>query len=151
MSEQMLKAGAEVEAIVAILRWIYADRVTQPQWLATYGASKEGAEGSEITASGQRGARSGSTEAVVPEWLEALADGRVLLVQEVNKLLARNMTKLMGLCYHLDVPEVAVTQAFAETSLPEIGQALAALMIEREVQKARSRQHWQQRFGLRQE
>lgn len=69
----------------------------------------------------------------------SLEDVRRFLVQHVTRLLDRNRALLMHILYRVDVAERDVTRAFATCTPEELPGRLADLLIERQLQKLRTR------------
>lgn len=67
---------------------------------------------------------------------------RAALAARIADLLNRQPDLLMSLLYRIDVAEAAVQAAFASTPPGHLPQALADLVIERQLQKLRWRRHY---------
>ena len=77
-------------------------------------------------------------ELVVPESI-TLEEIRKGLVERIIHLLNVNPEKLMSILYRIDVSETRVNEIFAHAMPPDIPEQLADLIIERQLQKARTR------------
>ncbi len=64
---------------------------------------------------------------------------RSLLVDHIARLLDRNLDFLMSALYRIDVSEQAVIHAFNTVPHRDLPDALADLIIERQLQKVRTR------------
>jgi hypothetical protein len=69
-----------------------------------------------------------------------LEELRAQLTATIVYMLLHEMDKLMGILYRIDVPERKVKAAFGQNDPKEIAPLLAELIIERELQKAQSRE-----------
>jgi hypothetical protein len=67
------------------------------------------------------------------------------LALHINQLIAENFEKLINLLYRLDVSEVRLKKLLLEDKTEEAGQIIAALIIERQMQKIKSRRQFNQR------
>jgi hypothetical protein len=65
----------------------------------------------------------------------------------INDLIVHNFTKLINLLYRLDVSEKKLHQWLLENTATDAGKIIAALVIERELQKIKSRSGFQRNDG----
>ena len=63
----------------------------------------------------------------------------------INQLISENFEKLVNLLYRLDVSEHKLKKLLLDGTTEEAGQIIAALIIERQIQKERSRREYNQR------
>ena len=77
-------------------------------------------------------------EAGIDELREALS-------QYVNHLIVHNFTKLINLLYRLDVSEKKLQQWLLENTTEDAGKIIADLIIERQMQKIKSRNAFKQK------
>ncbi|MCY7411346.1 MAG: hypothetical protein LH473_13820 [Chitinophagales bacterium] len=64
---------------------------------------------------------------------------RVLLIDKINFLLDHNFEKLLWLLYRIDVSEEKAKAALAENTIQKPSEVLADLIIERQIEKAKTR------------
>ncbi len=64
---------------------------------------------------------------------------RALLTARIVELLSGNTERLMHILYRVDVPEATVARVFRDHPLAEIAPTLADMIIERLMEKARTR------------
>lgn len=64
------------------------------------------------------------------------------LVQVLIELLTNRPERLMAILYRIDVSEEAVNQIFSTYLPPDVPDALAELIIDRQLQKAETRQRY---------
>ena len=64
---------------------------------------------------------------------------RTKLLNEINYLLRANFEKLMFLLHRIDVDEFKVKEAFRIPDIEKVGTELTELVIERHLQKAKTR------------
>lgn len=69
---------------------------------------------------------------------------RAMLIDRIIELLSGNTERLMHILYRVDVSEAAVAEIFRDTPLPEIAPALADRIIERQMEKARTRAEYRE-------
>lgn len=67
---------------------------------------------------------------------------RKLLSEKIVYLMLHDMEKLLAILYRIDVNEKKVKEAFAYNEAQKIAPRLAELIIERELQKAHSREEY---------
>ena len=67
------------------------------------------------------------------------------LAVHINRLITENFEKLINLLYRLDISEVKLKKLLLEDKSEEAGQIIAALIIERQLQKIKSRRQFNQR------
>jgi len=67
------------------------------------------------------------------------------LARFVNQLILENFEKLINLLYRLDVSEVRLKKLLSDGRSEEAGQIIAGLIIERQMQKIKSRREHNQR------
>jgi hypothetical protein len=70
-----------------------------------------------------------------------------LVSVEIDELLRHDMSRLMSILYRVDVSEQNVKKAFAGTPAADLPMVLAALIVERELQKIDSRKRFSGREG----
>ncbi len=70
---------------------------------------------------------------------------RAMLIERIVELLSGNTERLMHILYRVDVSEASVATIFRDTPLPDIAPALADRIIERQMEKARTRAEYRQR------
>ena len=70
---------------------------------------------------------------------ERFKELRGILIRRIEELMARDLEKLMWILYRIDVSEKKVREALEIHSSMDYAQALADLIIERQVEKAKSR------------
>ncbi|MCW3120145.1 MAG: hypothetical protein JWM28_4227 [Chitinophagaceae bacterium] len=66
------------------------------------------------------------------------------LSQYINHLIVHNFTQLVNLLYRLDVNEKKLQQWLLENTAEDAGKIIADLIIERQLQKIRSRKQYKQ-------
>jgi hypothetical protein len=64
---------------------------------------------------------------------------RNILAEKLNELLQNNFEKLRFFLYRVDIPEETVARLYTETNRSDLHFKLADLIIEREMQKVRTR------------
>jgi hypothetical protein len=72
---------------------------------------------------------------------------RSRLIERIVALLSGNTERLMHILYRVDVPEPSIAAVFRETPLPDIAPAIADLIIERQMAKARTRAEYRDRMN----
>jgi len=65
-----------------------------------------------------------------------------LLAEKINELINHDFQKLVSILYRMDVSEMKLKQLLKENAGTDAGLIIADLMIERQEQKIRSRQHF---------
>lgn len=65
-----------------------------------------------------------------------------LLAVQVNRLLQTNFEQLVNLLYRIDVSEKALKQLLAQHPKADAGYLIATLIIERQLQKMKTRQQY---------
>jgi len=70
---------------------------------------------------------------------------RALLTARIVELLDGDTERLMHILYRVDVPESVVARVFRDHPLAEIAPTLADLIIERQMEKARTRAAYRER------
>ena len=70
---------------------------------------------------------------------------RQTLVDAINHLLEKDFQKLVAILYRLDVSETKLKKLLSENPDADAAVIIAELMIERQVQKIKSRQQFRQR------
>lgn len=71
-----------------------------------------------------------------------LQDLKELLAKHVNNLLQNDFEKLVNLLYRIDVSEKNLKELLAKNPKQDAGDIIAVLIIERQLQKIRSRQQF---------
>src|SRR5436190_10084265 len=66
------------------------------------------------------------------------------LSQYINQLIVHNFTQLINLLYRLDVSEKKLEQWLLENTAEDAGKIIADLIIERQLQKIKSRKEFKQ-------
>lgn len=81
---------------------------------------------------------------LLPEHADVLTldDVRRFLIPRIAALLDGNPAMLMHILYRVDVAEQAVKQVFAESAPADVPLRLADLLIERQMQKLRTRRRY---------
>ena len=82
-----------------------------------------------------------SLEATTPITMEDL---RQYLIQKIAVLLNRNLDLLFSALYRIDVAERAVKETFSSTPDDQLPEILADLIIERQIQKIRTREAYRE-------
>lgn len=67
------------------------------------------------------------------------------LVAYINQLVSKDFAKLVYLLYAVDVSEKKLKQLLAEHPNEDAGKLIALLILERQEQKRKSREHFKQR------
>ena len=67
-----------------------------------------------------------------------------ILAEHINDLIDRNFNKLVNLLYRIDVNESKLRQMLNENST-DAGRVIAGLIVERQLQKIKTRQQFSQR------
>jgi hypothetical protein len=70
--------------------------------------------------------------------------GKDLLADKVNQLINRDFARLVNILYRLDISEVKLKQVLKENATEDAGQLIAQLIIERQLQKFKARQQFNQ-------
>ena len=65
-----------------------------------------------------------------------------ILAEHINDLIDRNFNKLVNLLYRIDVNESKLRQLLDENSSYDAGRIIAGLVIERQLQKIKSREQF---------
>ena len=84
-------------------------------------------------------------ESYLPTMLDEtarLAAVRQVLIQRIEELLVKDLEKLMWILYRIDVSEAKVHEALAVNSSMNYAEALADLIIQRQIEKVRTRQEY---------
>jgi hypothetical protein len=82
----------------------------------------------------------------ISEWLSVKPAGQkedqlfVLIAEELNHLINSDFNKLVSLLYRLDIDEMKLKRLLKENPGEDSGKLLATLVIERQLQKIRSRE-----------
>lgn len=66
--------------------------------------------------------------------------GKQMLVNRVNELIVHDFERLISLLYRLDIPEKKISGLLAEHTQEDAAVLITDLMIDREMQKIKSRQ-----------
>jgi len=66
----------------------------------------------------------------------------IFLSEKINYLVANDFTKLVQILYRIDVSEPKLKALLKQNSGTDAGRIIAALVIERQVEKLRSRQQF---------
>jgi len=66
------------------------------------------------------------------------------LVTYINDMILRDFTGLMNLLYRLDVSETKIRKLLDDMQNEDAGKIIAAVIIERQLQKIKSRQQFKQ-------
>jgi hypothetical protein len=66
------------------------------------------------------------------------------LVSKINSLLSRDFDKLISILYRMDVSEKKIRQLLKDNPTEDAGKLIGELMIERQVEKIKSRQQFNQ-------
>jgi hypothetical protein len=74
-----------------------------------------------------------------------LLEAAGLLAVHINKLIQTDFHKLISILYRLDVSETRLRQLLEENKDSDAGLIIADLIIERQIQKLKSRQQFRQR------
>lgn len=70
--------------------------------------------------------------------------GKDLLADKINLLINRNFAQLVNTLYRLDISEVKLKQVLKDHPGEDAGQLIAQLIIERQLQKLKARQQFNQ-------
>jgi hypothetical protein len=70
--------------------------------------------------------------------------GKDLLANEINKLINHHFAQLVNILYRVDVSEVKLKQLLKDNPDEDAGQLIAQLIIERQLQKFKVRQQFNQ-------
>jgi hypothetical protein len=72
----------------------------------------------------------------------AIQDGRLQeqLASYINELILRNFDRLISLLYRMDIPEQKLKALLKANEQEDAGHIIASLMIERQLQKIKTRQ-----------
>lgn len=70
------------------------------------------------------------------------------LAAEINDLILNDFTKLVRILYRLDINEQRLKKILQENSGTDAGQLIAGMMIEREIQKLKTRTQTQRRTDI---
>jgi len=81
---------------------------------------------------------------LVPGEKVTMDDVRKFLIEKITTLLDRNHGMLMSILYRIDVSERRVKQAMTGSSPAELPAVLADLVIERQLQKLRTKRYYAQ-------
>jgi len=65
----------------------------------------------------------------------------IFLAERINYLIVNDFSSLVHILYRIDVSEQKIKTLLKENSNADAGRILAALIIERQLQKQQSRQH----------
>lgn len=68
------------------------------------------------------------------------AVARQLLAAKINELVLKDFDRLLGILYRIDVSEKKITNLLKEFPQQDAGLIIADLMIEREIEKIKSRE-----------
>jgi len=74
-----------------------------------------------------------------------LKEAAAILAVHINKLIQTDFHKLIAILYRLDVSETKLRQLLEENTGSDAGLIIADLIIERQLQKLKSRQQFRQR------
>ena len=67
-----------------------------------------------------------------------------LLAEKINELLTHDFQKLISILYRMDVSENKLRKLLVENQNMDAGLIIANLMVERHIQKLKSREHYRQ-------
>lgn len=92
----------------------------------------------------------------MPDFLDKIiaANEKEILVQPsllnelssyINELILTDFSKLVQILYRLDIPENKLKQLLADNAGKDAGKIIAEMIIERQIQKIKSRQQFHQR------
>ena len=76
---------------------------------------------------------------LIPNGEERLEEVRQLLIERINFLLDHDFEKLLWILYRIDVSEEKAKMALSESSGRTPAQALAELIIDRQIEKVKAR------------
>jgi len=85
--------------------------------------------------------------ALIPGEKVTMDDVRTFLIERITRLLDRNPGMLMSILYRIDVSERRVKQAMTGSSPAELPAVLADLVIDRQLQKLRTRRYYAKSSG----
>ncbi len=71
--------------------------------------------------------------------------GKQLLSERINELIDTNFQKLVSILYRMDISESKLKQLLADNPGTDAGLIIADLMIQRQEEKIRTRQHFSKR------
>jgi adenylosuccinate lyase len=72
------------------------------------------------------------------------AENKQALIEQINYLILHDFNRLISILYRLDVNESRINALLKEHAGSDAAEIIAALMIERELQRARTRQQFKQ-------
>jgi hypothetical protein len=70
--------------------------------------------------------------------------GKDLLADKINQLINLNFAQLVNILYRLDISEAKLKEVLKENPTEDAGQLIAQLIIERQLQKLKARQQFNQ-------
>jgi hypothetical protein len=73
---------------------------------------------------------------------ERFKELRAVLIRRIEELIAKDLEKLMWILYRIDVSEKKVREALEINSSMNYAEALADLIIERQIEKIKTRQQF---------
>jgi len=76
--------------------------------------------------------------------LRADEDGRMILANKINELIERDFQKLVNILYRIDVDESKLKTMLQDHSNADAGLIIVDLIIERQEQKIKSREQFNQ-------
>ena len=66
----------------------------------------------------------------------------IFLAKRINQLITNDFTQLLQLLYHIDVSEQKLRSLLKQNTATDAGRIIAVLVIERQLEKLRSRQQF---------
>jgi hypothetical protein len=76
---------------------------------------------------------------------EKAAADKKLLIEKINELILTDFEKLVSILYRIDVNETKIKAFLGQQSNKDAAEIIAALMLEREIEKRKSRQRYSKR------
>ncbi len=83
----------------------------------------------------------------LPAKINGIAEAETFLAEEINELIKNNFDRLVQILYRIDISETRLKQVLSNNPNEDAGKIIAALLIERELQKIKSRQQFSQKDG----
>lgn len=75
----------------------------------------------------------------------SISDLKQKLSEHINYLITNNFNQLVSLLYHIDISESKLKALLKENASENTGDIIAELIIERQLQKIKTRQQFKQR------
>jgi hypothetical protein len=81
----------------------------------------------------------------LPGKINSIPEAENFLAEEINELIKNNFSHLVQILYRIDVNETRLKQVLSSNPNEDAGKIIAALLIERQLQKIKSRQQFSQK------